>query len=177
MKEKVYLEKRVVDGKEFFYLSLGEKRDKFLIVWVSSSFVETDERGHHYIEFPVENCSLKKGKGRGLILKKGDKNLFKILIPCGYRGKGYIDKIVADGDDNPEVYEFTEFRSPKGNLGVDAGALILTFAKKVKVSWSKTGRLYGAPDHGVKVLYFDGRIEELTCVDEEELEMLKEELD
>jgi hypothetical protein len=177
MKEKVYLEKKEADGKTFFYLPLGERRDKFLILWVSSSFVKTDEKGHHYIEFPVEGVVLKKGKGRGLILKRGDKNLFKVLIPCGYRGKGYIDKVVADGDDNPEVYEFTEFRSPRGSLGVDTGALILTSADKVKVFWSKTGRLYGSPNRGVKILYLDGRVEELTCVDDEELEMLKEELD
>jgi hypothetical protein len=177
MKEKVYLEKKTVDGKEFFYLPLGERRDQFIILWVSSVFVKTDEKGHHYIEFPVENCTLKKGKGRGLILKPGDKHLYKVLIPCGYRGRGYINEVSSGGDDNPEIFKFSEFRSPRGNLGIDAGALILTSADKVKVFWSKTGRLYGAPDHGIKVLYLDGRVEELTCVDEEELEMLNEELD
>jgi hypothetical protein len=177
MKEKVYLERKVVDGKAFYYLPIGERRDEFLIVWVSQSFVKTDEKGHHYVEFPIENCTLKKGKGRGLILKRGDKNLFKVLIPCGYRGRGYINEVVADGDDSPEIFKFTEFRSPRGNLGIDAGALILTSAKKVKVFWSKSGRLYGAPDRGVKVLYLDGREENLSCVDDEELEFLNEELD
>jgi hypothetical protein len=75
------------------------------------------------------------------------------------------------------VYEFTEFRSPRGNLGIDAGALILTFSDKIKVFWSKSGRLYGAPDRGVKVLYLDGREENLSCVDDEELEFLNEELE
>jgi hypothetical protein len=176
MKEKHYLEKRVVDGKEFYYLPLGERRDRFFIVWVSRKFVQTDERGHLFIEFPVENCNIVRGKGRGLVLKSGDKNLYLIEIPCGYRGRGYIDKVVCDGDE-PEVFEFVEYRSPRGNLGIDGGALILTKCDKVKVFWSRTGRLYGDPNKGITVLYLDGRKEELSCVDDEDLEMLEKELE
>ncbi|MBX0311572.1 MAG: hypothetical protein JHC31_07300 [Sulfurihydrogenibium sp.] len=177
MKEKHYLEKKTVDGKEFFYLPVGSEdhgRPTY-VLWIARRFVKTDEKGYNFIEFPVEGCSITTGKGRGLILRPGDKNLFKIVIPCGYRGRSYIENIICE--DEPQVYKFLEFHSPRGSTGVDEGALILTRSPKVKVEWSRTGRLYGDPSHGITVLYLNGQKEELNCVDSEDLELLERELE
>jgi hypothetical protein len=177
MKDKKYLGKKEVEGKVFHYLEIGSEihyRPTY-IMWVSKQFVKSDSNGD-YIEFPVEGCQLVKGKGKGIILKKGDKNLFMFSVECGFRGESSIDEVYCYGDE-PEVYKFYEYHSPRGSTGIDEGVLVLTKSDKVKISWSRTGRLYGKPGSGVVVLYIDGRQEELDCVDSEELEMLEKELE
>jgi hypothetical protein len=175
MKEKHYLEKKVVDGKEFFYLPVGSEdhgRPTY-ILWVARRFVKTDEKGYNFIEFPVENCNIVRGKGKGLILKEGDRNLYIFSIEAGFRGESSIDEVYCYGDE-PEIYKFYEYHSPRGSTGIDEGVLVLTKSDKVRISWSRTGRLYGKPSRGVVVLYLDGRQEELDCVDNEDLQLLQE---
>jgi hypothetical protein len=57
------------------------------------------------------------------------------------------------------VFKYYEFASPRGNLGVSEGVLILTQASPVKVYWSRDGKLDGKAPAGVTVLYKDGVVD------------------
>jgi len=86
---KVYVNEKTADGQTFYHCQIGSEvhgRPTY-IMWVSKSFLQQDEKGRYYIEFPINGCTIKQGKKETtLILKKGDSNLSNILIECGYRG-------------------------------------------------------------------------------------------
>jgi len=62
-------------------------------------------------------------------------------------------------------------------LGVSSGVLVLTPAKKIKIKWHRSGRLYGKPSSGITILHLDGRVEELAGVEDEDLAELQEEIE
>jgi hypothetical protein len=174
---KMYVREKQAEEKTFYYVEIGAE-DHYhptFIIWVHPSFIKTDGSGN-YIEFPIRNCQIIKGKGKGLILKKGDKNLFYFTIGAGFRGKSTIENIDCYGNEC-EVYKFFDYDSPRGSTGIDEGALILTKSEKVKIKWSRNGRLYGKAPKGITILYIDGREEQLECVDDEDLKLLITELE
>jgi len=176
--KKEYVSEKTADGQTYYFMYVGSETHgrPTYIMWISKSFLQQDEKGRYYLEFPINGCTIKQGKKENtLILKKGDMNLYNILIECGYRGGSTIDDVIAD--EPVQVFHYKVYSSPRGSTGISKGALILTKAEKVKVKWSRGGRLYGAPASGTTILYADGKKEDLYCVEEEDLQELKEELE
>jgi len=176
MKLSVYTKE--AEGKKFFYVYVGREfhyRPTY-IMWISKDLIQTDEEGRLFIQFPVIGCDIKQGKKEStLILKKGNLNMYYYMIECGYRGSSYIDKVFTGDDEQTFTYFFDYYHSERGNLGISRGVLALTKSQKIRVSWHRDGRLYGAPASGVTILYSDGKIEQLTDTDLEELAELQEE--
>jgi len=169
MKEKWLLEKREVEGKVFYLLKVGSGRHgkPSFIVWVSPKLVTQTQDGF-FLELPAENVNLTRGK-KDLILRSGDKNLFNIFVRCGYRGGSEIE-ILTPGD----VFEYQEWRSPQGSLGISRGALVLTKDSSVKYRWRRTGRTYGSPTEGISAIGLDGRKTDLEGDEEDALASIEE---
>jgi len=158
---KLYVTEKNIDSKTYYMVNIGlEAHYKpSYIMWIHHSFVKADENGRFYIEFPVLNCQLVPGKkDTTLVLRPGDKILYKLTIECGYRGNSSIDEIETDGEEY-QTYKYYEFASERGNLGVSEGVLILTQASPVKVYWSRDGKLNGNAPAGVTVLYKNGVVD------------------
>ena len=174
---KVYVHEKEADGQTFYYCHIGAEvhyRPTYTM-WVSKSLLKADENGRLYLEFPVKGCDIRQGKKAStLILKHGNFNLYYFLIECGYRGGSSIDEIIVE--EPFQAFPFEHYHSPRGNTGISRGVLVLTRGSKVKIKWSRGGRLYGAPASGTAILYADGREENLYCVEEEDLSELQEEL-
>jgi hypothetical protein len=157
---KVSLVERQVEGRSFYLWKVGSEdheRPSFC-VWVNPKVVKRDGDGC-FIFLPLSSIELQKGK-KDLILKLGDRNLFDIFIKCGYRGSSRID-VISPG----EVYYYYVFSSPRGNLGISQGALVLTDLPFVKFRWERTGRLYGAIPTGISVIHLDGTEEQIESED------------
>jgi len=157
MRNKVGLIEKQIEGKTFFLWRVGsEDHEKpSFCVWVSPRLVETDEDGEPFITLPASNVDLQKGK-KDFILRPGNRNLFNVFVRCGYRGSSQVS-ILSPG----EVYHYYVFSSPRGNLGVSQGALVLTTEDSVKFSWERTGRLYGATPTGTSIIHLDGTEEQI----------------
>lgn len=158
------------EGKKFYFRDFGSEghgRASFRL-WISSNFVKEDDKGE-YIELPLAGCEIIQGKSSySYILKKGNYNLFYCFIPCGYRGGSNF--FLEEEIEGTRFFNFEEWKSPQGSLGVSAGALILTPESKLTIRWERTGRLYGDPPEGTTILYLDGREEEGIEEDIKELE-------
>jgi len=152
------VKKNVIEGKEYYYINLGSE-DHFKKIWINSFYFENELRGimNEYKEVlgVFRNARIEKTEKGNLVIKKGSNNLFFVLVKCGYRGSSKIE--VLSKNDN--VVEFDFYHSPRGNLGISSGAIISTAENSVKVRWSRSGRLYGAPSNGTSVIHVDGRIE------------------
>ncbi len=163
---KKILRQKEVEGKRFYYFTLG-RRDYFkpvYKVWVSDKLIKRDESGDAYIEIPMRNCQIVEMKN--LVLKEGNYNMFIFEIECGYRGEAEIVEIKAD-DPELKYFKYVIYESERGSTGISAGVIILTKAEKVKISWERNGRLYGEPASGTTILYIDGKTEEIEEIDEE----------
>jgi hypothetical protein len=169
MKEKWLLEKKEVEGKTFFLLKVGSCRHDrpSFVIWVSPKLVTQTQDGF-FLELPAENVELTRGK-KDLILRSGDKNLFNVFVRCGYRGGSEIE-VLTPGD----VFEYQEWRSPQGSLGISRGALVLTESSSVKYRWKRTGRTYGSPTEGVSVIGLDGSKTDLEGEEEDALASLNQ---
>lgn len=88
-----------------------------------------------------------------LILKPStDAWTVAFVVWSGYRGGSELTLL------SPALFQktFRIFRSPQGRLGISQGALVSTTADRLVVEWRRWGRLYGAPAHGVTVIFTDG---------------------
>jgi len=172
--KKVYVAEKTAEGQTYYYCHIGSESHgrPTYTMWVSKSLLKADENGRLYLEFPVHNCNIAVGKKQStLILKHGGSNLYHFVIECGYRGDSHIDEIITE--EAVQTFYFEEFASERGSLGISHGVLALTRAKKIKIKWHRSGRLYGKPAQGITILYSDGRKEEIE--DEEVLAELQEE--
>jgi hypothetical protein len=175
---KCYVSEKTAEGQTYYYCYIGSETHgkPTYTMWVSKSLLKADETGRLYLEFPIHNCNIAVGKKPStLILKHGGLNLYRFVIECGYRGDSYIHESLTDGEDIQTFY-FYEYASQRGSLGVSQGVLCLTRANKIKIKWHRNGRLYGKPSSGISILYVDGRIEQLSDVEEEDLAELQEEI-
>ena len=172
---KCYVSEKTAEGQTFYYCHIGSETHgrPTYTMWVSKSLLKADEQGRLYLEFPVKGCDVRQGKKEStLILKQGDLNLYHFVIECGYRGSSSIDEIITE--EPVQTFYFEEFASERGSLGISHGVLALTRSPKIKVKWSRSGRLYGKPASGITILHLDGSIENLEGIEEEDLEELKE---
>lgn len=175
-KKRILVGKKEAEGKIFYFADIGsEVHDrKSFRLWISSSLVEREEKDGIEIEFitlPQKGVDIKKTEKGTLVLKKGPNNLFDIYVSSGYRGYSNFEVLSP----TEMILPYAVYRSPRGNLGISKGALVLTKEPYVKYKWQKTGRLYGDPEKGISIIYVDGKKEELSGV--EDLEELKEVLE
>jgi len=156
MKNKVVLVEKRVDDKVFYLWKVGqEEHDRPTFhIWVNPRLIGRDEEDA-FIELPLAGVDLQKGK-KDLILKPGKRNLFNVFVRCGYRGDSQIN-VLTPG----EVYYYHIFSSPRGNLGISQGALVLTDENAVRFSWTRSGRLYGNPSEGISIIRLDGTEEQI----------------
>ena len=172
--ERVRLKFREVEGKRFFYMDVGSEdhgRPSFRL-WVSQKLVQEeikDDQIKHYLKFPVINAGIVRTEKGTLVLRPTqDTVTYNVLIPCGYRGSSYLEVL------NPEaqIFLYDEYSSPRGNLGVSQGAIIVIPLGSVRVRWERTGRLYGSAPTGITKLYPDRKEETIDLV--EDVEDVKE---
>jgi hypothetical protein len=171
---ELYLYKKEADGKVFYYVEIGSETHgrPTYILWINRRLLTEEFIEAKKFVFPARGARIEQGKSdRTLILKPSpDRNVFYYLKGCGYRGGSSVE---VDCDDDCKVYKFWEYSSPRGSLGVSEGVLVETSRDKIKVKWSRTGRLYGSAPKGITILHIDGRVEELPIEDEELLRELE----
>jgi len=162
-----------IEGKKFYFVEVGSERN-IKRIWINSLYYETELKKNldEYNETVgiLKNAKLEKTIKGNYVIRKGNENLFFIMIRCGYRGTSRLESI---GIEKEKVVEFDYFHSPKGNLGISLGAIISTAESSIKVRWIRTGRLYGAPSNGTSVIHVDGRIESVDNLVPEELEEIE----
>jgi hypothetical protein len=183
--DSIRVQYKEVDGTRFYYADVGSEvhgRYSFRL-WISGRLVKqvVDKDGNvtYLVTFPVKDAAIVRTEKGTLVLRPvPGKVTHNILVPCGYRGTSSIQ---VDDMAGVEVYTYYVYESPRGNLGISTGALIVANDVPVFVNWSRSGRLYGVPDKGVLILYPDGDTyerEACECLDglpdREELEELKE---
>ena len=168
--ERVNLKFKEVEGRQFFYLDVGSEdhgRPSFRL-WVNRKLVQEeikDDQIKHYLNFPVINAGVVRTEKGTLVLRPAqDTVTYNVLIPCGYRGSSYLEVL------NPEaqIFLYDEYSSPRGNLGVSQGAIIVVPLGSVQIRWERTGRLYGSAPTGITKLYSDGREETIDQVEDVE---------
>jgi hypothetical protein len=171
---KAYLYQKEVNGKIYYYIEVGSETHgrPTYILWINRRLLTEEAIETRKFTFPVRGAKIEQGKSeRTLILKPDEnKNVFLYIKGCGYRGRSNVE--VYDCEDC-KVYKFWEYSSPRGSLGVSEGVLVETSKEMIKVKWSRTGRLYGAPPQGITLLYIDGRVEEVPIENEELLRELE----
>ncbi len=171
---ELYLYEKKVEDKTFYYVEIGSETHgrPTYILWINRKLLTEELIEERRFVFPVKGARIEQGKSdRTLILKPDpNRNVFYYLKGCGYRGDSSVE--VYDCDDC-KVYKFWKYSSPRGSLGVSEGVLVETSKDIIKVKWSRTGRLYGAPPRGITILHIDGREEELPIEDESLLKELE----
>jgi hypothetical protein len=168
--EAIRLRKKIFDGTEYWYLDCGHGDVKR--IWLSHKLLQKDERGA-FLEFPLAGVRLVTTEKGTKIMKPGPYNCFWVSMECGYRGSSRVEVLSPVID----VVEFWKYDSPRGSLGTNHHALVVTEADYVKFSWSRTGRTYGGPREGVTIIRLDGTMEELDRVQDEEIAEIMREIE
>jgi len=187
-------------GRKFPFIDIGEEdhgKPSFRL-WVSGRFVRPhiidahavwdEERQTWYhpkvqdgyeVVFPVHDARIEKTPKGSLVLRPcNGGTVHNIFVRCGYRGRAVITVLtpsVGEGD----IFRYREYRSPRGNLGVDEGALVNCPVYTLKYKWQRSGRLYGKPSEGVAIIMPDGTEKEIDMLPDgleaiEELPVMEE---
>jgi hypothetical protein len=166
-------------GEKFYFIDVGSEdhgRPSFRL-WVSAKLIIRDENGRDIIKFPVNATIVKTEKG-SLILKPQENFTVRyIFVNCGYRGGASFEILEPK---EAQIFEFREYRSPRGNCGISKGALVVIPKGTVlKYKWKRTGRTYGGPTEGITIQYEDGKEVDFEGIPDglEELENIKKELE
>lgn len=169
--KRVNLKFKEAEGKQFFYVDMGWEdhgRPSFRL-WVSGRLVQKetkDSQVYYFLEFPVLNAEITRTEKGTLVLRPAqDTVTYNVLIPCGYRGDSYLEVVSPE---MAQVYLYEEYSSPRGNLGVSQGAIIVAPLGSIKFKWERTGRLYGSAPTGITKLYPDGREETIDRIEDVE---------
>lgn len=163
--------KMIIEGKTFYYLDVGEELHgrKSFRLYVSSKLVEEDENGT-YLRLPRENVDLKVTEKGTRILIPGNCYAFSIVVPAGYRGGSNIEILSAV----KHVLPYKVYSSPRGNLGISEGVIVISEEPEVKFYWERTGRTYGNPKQGIAIINLNGEVTNIDDATPETLEDLKE---
>lgn len=169
--KRLPLKYRETEGKKFFYLDIGSEthgRPSFRL-WVSGRLaqkVTKDDQVHYFLEFPVVNAGIVKTEKGTLVLRPmPDSVAYNVMVSCGYRGKSSFEVVSPE---TAQVYPYKEYSSPRGNLGVSQGGIVVAPLGSIKVQWERSGRLYGATPSGVTIVHPDGRKETIDQVEDAE---------
>ena len=131
--------------------------------------------GKYEVRFPANAAITITTKGSLVLKPSPEKITIAFSVPCGYRGSSSFE-IQSEVE---FMREFQIYHSPRGSLGISAGAIVTVREKQwpIKVRWCRTGRLYGEPAEGIALVHID-RIEEFEGVsDFNELDELASELE
>lgn len=123
------------------------------------------------VEFPVAAEIVVTSKGTRILIPSGDKITYDVFIKCGYRGSASL-KVIG----NCQMFEYDFFESPRGNLGISAGALVVApVEEKVIVEFHRDGRLYGDAANGLIILEA-GKIQTIDDITYEQYQEMLEKL-
>jgi hypothetical protein len=156
-----------IEKETYYYVKIGKSfyfKPNY-ILWIDKQLVE-ENNGTKYIKLPMRNCQIIEINRGNLVLTKGDKNLFYIVIEARGRGGSIIDNV-----QNAKMYKFDMFHSHLGNTGEDEGALVLSDDDVIEVEWRtiewKRGRKY--EEIGITKFDINGNKQELRDVDFESM--------
>ncbi|HDJ89218.1 MAG TPA: hypothetical protein ENG40_00800 [Thermoprotei archaeon] len=187
-KEKQVMFKEDEKGNKYPYIDFGSETHgrKSFRLWVSGKLVKMEMRHprsalgfimsqelkkpYYYVEFPLRGARIIRTPKGNLVLKP-DPNymVYYIFIHCGYRG-GASFEILTPKIGESDIFEFKEYASPRGSLGVSIGALVnVPIDTPLKYRWERTGRLYGDAPQGITIVMPNG--------EEKEFEMLPDGLE
>ena len=168
--KRLSLNYRETEGRQFFYGDIGSEahgRPSFRL-WVSGRLVQKetkDSQVYYFLEFPVLNAGIVRTEKGTLVLRPLEDSItYNVLVPCGYRGGSSLEVVNPDA----QMFLYDEYSSPRGNLGVSQGAIIVAPLGSIRVRWERTGRLYGSAPTGITKLYPDGREETIDRVEDVE---------
>jgi len=146
------------------YLDVGAEfhgRISFRL-WVSGKLVQKDEDGKDIIRFPLQARIVKTEKGSLVLQPSQEHVVYDFLVPAGYRGDSRFEILAPD---TVEVFKYKEYASPRGNLGISEGALVVVPGNApLKYKWFRSGRLYSSAPEGITILTPDGEEKEIDEV-------------
>jgi hypothetical protein len=180
MKTKVYIDKKEIEGKTFYFKNYGDGYHGSIDfrLWINRKLVKVDEEGKEYIELPCENARIIKTEKGNLVLRSCEGwTVFNVGVECGYRGASNFEILEPQ---NCEIFKYEIYHSPVGSLGISTYGLVNSPSPKIKVKWERSGRLYGRASKGIVICYADGRMEEIEDIQDglealEEIEKLTQE--
>lgn len=153
-----------VEGKTFYYWDVGYERHgrRSFRLWINGRLVHYDEQNRPFVEFPVVGARIIRTAQGSLVLRPGEGVVYDVFVGAGYRGSGDFEVLAPEG---AEEYRYKVFRSPQGSLGVSRGALVcVPPGEKLVIRWERSGRLYGNPPCGIKILYPNGEETDLEHI-------------
>ena len=158
------------EGGSFPYVDFRAKDRSVLRLWLSRK-IPLNEEGE--LVFPVHGVDIVQTNNGSLVLRPGTGFLYYSFVSCGYRGYSRI-KVLEPQDH--KVFTFLIAESPRGSLGVSHGAIIWVpqGTQRVKISWDRTGRLYGKAGWGTTIFYPDGTVRVFEENDPDEIKVLVE---
>lgn len=149
---------KIVEGKEFRYQDFGSEthgRSSFRL-WISKKYPTPPEG----LNFPISGDLKVTDKGTNILIPSSEKVVYDIFVRCGFRGESRFEILSPE---EVKMLKYFIYSSPRGNIGVSAGALVVADkATPLKIKWKKTGRLYGSPASGISVYYPDGKVEKIS---------------
>lgn len=123
-------------------------------LWISSTFLQKDEEGRYYVQFPLKNARIFKTEKGTLVMRRNEGTMvYYVRVPGGFRGGADFEVLSP----HFEVLKFKNFRSPKGAIGYDMGGLVVTPIGEIKYKWIRGGRLHGLPPEGVTIITPEGK--------------------
>ena len=154
------LKYKVSNSQKFFYADIGYYRHRVhWKLWVSSRLVK-QSKDEYYVPFPCKNAKI-------FVTPKGT----KVLKPCVGRKveRIHINSLYrADSDfkvlkpNDAEVFEYLDYRSPKGNCGISKGAFINMKLEDLLIYWWSKDKIgvqgFTYKDNGVLEIGMDGYI-------------------
>jgi hypothetical protein len=172
MKQRLYVDKKEIEGKIFFYKNFGKGyhgKVNFRL-WINKQVIKFDDNNKEYIELPCENARIVKTEKGNLVLRPCEGwYVFDVGVKCGFRGESDFE--ILDPKDC-EIFRYVIFDSPLGSIGVSKYGLVSTTSTKITLRWWRSGRLYGKPNKGIIIIHLDGKEEDFP--DQDGLEALKE---
>jgi hypothetical protein len=162
-------------GEKFPYIDIGSEDHgrKSFRLWVSHKLI-TKEDEKEIIKFPCNAEIIQTEKGTLVMRPSENYIVHNIHVECGYRG-GAEFEILEPKD--VKVYEYRFFHSPRGNCGISRGALVVVPRGSVlKYRWARSGRTYGSPKRGIRIVFEDGKEENFEDIADglDELDKIKE---
>lgn len=135
-------EHKIVENNVFYYIPWGKEghgRISF-ITWINRKLINEEGK----IIFPLYGKLIKTEKGN-LVIRPDEEEkcwIFPVQARCGFRGSSIIELLSPP---DAQLLKYYIYSSPRGNLGISEGALVITPKFPVKFHIKYTGRLYGDP--------------------------------
>lgn len=130
-KNTIKINKKEDGDKTFYYFDFNTDFRKNIRVWINREMAELiiEKYGELYLEFPLTECEIIKGK-RDLILRKGTKNLFFIEAEQNDEDSLRIEKIETYPTNNYSII------AQKVILDATRSFLLITEDKELILDWT-----------------------------------------